>query len=230
MNGRKGAWLDELTRPEAAARIAEGAPILLPVGAGAKAHGPHLALGTDRITARALADRVLHRLPLLAAPVLDLGYYPAFLNFPGSQHLSEPTFRAVLGEILDGFARHGSRRVAILNIGVSTEPPIDAVVAGRPGVLALHMRHLGLAARALLEVPDGGHADEAESSVMLALDPKSVRMAALGPAAPFTESAATGDSSRASAFKGERLLAARVDDIVDALQAAWPDLGNSGTM
>jgi hypothetical protein len=46
----------------------------------------------------------------------------------------------------------------------------------------------------------------------------------LKPAADFKLSAATGDPSRASAFKGERLLAARVDDMVQALVAKWPDL------
>ena len=36
--------------------------------------------------------------------------------------------------------------------------------------------------------------------------------------------AATGDPPRASAFKGECLLAARFGDMVAALVARWPDL------
>jgi creatinine amidohydrolase/Fe(II)-dependent formamide hydrolase-like protein len=59
---------------------------------------------------------------------------------------------------------------------------------------------------------------------VLALDPRSVRMAELKPAADFNLSAATGDPTRASAFKGERLLAARIDDMVKAIVAKWPDL------
>ena len=51
---------------------------------------------------------------------------------------------------------------------------------------------------------------------------RSVRTDALGPAAPFEHSGATGDSSKATAFKGERLLAARVDDMVRAIEARWP--------
>ena len=43
----------------------------------------------------------------------------------------------------------------------------------------------------------------------------------------FQESAATGDPTRASAFKGERLLAARIDDMVAALVARWPDLAGA---
>jgi creatinine amidohydrolase/Fe(II)-dependent formamide hydrolase-like protein len=42
---------------------------------------------------------------------------------------------------------------------------------------------------------------------------------------PFETTGATGDPTRATAFKGERLLAARVDDLVAALRKRWPDLG-----
>ena len=39
---------------------------------------------------------------------------------------------------------------------------------------------------------------------------------------PFERTGATGDPTRATAFKGERLLAARVDDIVAAIAKRWP--------
>jgi len=41
---------------------------------------------------------------------------------------------------------------------------------------------------------------------------------------PFEKTGATGDPSRATAFKGERLMAARLDDLVAALGRRWPDL------
>ena len=88
------------------------------------------------------------------------------------------------------------------------------------------MRLLGTAADSLIEHKDGGHADERETSVMLALDPRSVRLDRLAPAGPFERTAATGDPTRATAFKGERLLAARVDDMVAALRQRWPDLAS----
>src|SRR5579883_1755005 len=99
-----GVWLEDLTWPEAKQRFAAGALVLVPIGAAAKAHGPHLPLKTDALTARALAERLLQRLPIVAAPVLGLGYYPAFTKFAGSQHLSAATFTAVVRELLDGFA------------------------------------------------------------------------------------------------------------------------------
>lgn len=224
MTPQKGVWLDELTWVEAKARFDAGAVVVLPIGAAAKAHGFHLPLKTDALTARALGQALIDSAPVVCAPVLGLGHYPAFTAFAGSQHLSASTFRLVLEEVLAGFRLQGVRRLVLLNTGVSTEAPIDAVAAGADDLLVLHMRLMGQGAESLLAVAEGGHADERETSVMLALDPRSVRMAELRPAGPFEQTAATGDPSRADAFKGERILRARRDDALAALRRRWPDL------
>ena len=219
-----GIWLEDLTWPEAKARFDGGAVVVVPIGAASKAHGPHLPLKTDALTARALGQGLIERLPVVAAPVIGFGYYPAFTSFAGSQHLSVDTFKAVVHELLGNLQRDGVRRIALINTGVSTEKPLDEVSAEQGDVLVLHMRLMGQTAEALIDNKDGGHADERETSMMLALDPRSVRMDRLKLDGPFEKTGATGDPTRATAFKGERLLAARVDDIVAALQKRWPDL------
>ncbi len=219
----RGAWLEDLTWLEAKARFAADPVVVVPIGAAAKAHGPHLPLKTDAMTARALGQRLIERLPVLAAPVVGFGFYPAFTSFAGSQHLSADTFKSLLGELVGNFTQHGVRRIALVNTGVSTEKPVDEIAA-KTGALALHMRFVGQAAEALIDNKEGGHADERETSVMLALDPRGVRMDKLAPSGPFEATAATGDASRATAFKGERLLAARIDDLVAALTKRWPDV------
>lgn len=223
MTMQSGAWLEDLTWQEAKTRFDAGAIVVVPVGAASKAHGPHLPLKTDALTARALAQRLIERLPVVAAPVVGFGFYPAFTAFAGSQHLGADTFKALMRELLGNLRGHGVRRIAILNTGVSTEAPLDQVAGESGEVAVLHMRLLGSKAEPLFDNPDGGHADERETSVMLALDPRSVRMDRLVPEGDFETTAATGDASRASAFKGERLLAARVDDMVEALARRWPD-------
>jgi len=221
-----GAWLEDLTWPEAKARFEAGTLVVVPIGAAAKAHGPHLPLKTDALTARALAQRLIDRLPVVAAPVVGFGFYPAFTAFAGSQSLSAETFSSLLAELLGNLRSHGVRRLVILNTGVSTEKPIDEVAGGGADLLVLHMRGLGAAAERLLEVAEGGHADERETSVMLALDPRSVRMDRLSLEGPFERTGATGDPTRATAFKGERILAARVDEIVAVIGRRWPDLAS----
>src|SRR6476646_7882808 len=195
-----GVWLEELTWPEAKQRFDADAVVVIPIGAASKAHGAHLPLKTDALTARALAQKLLDRLPVVAAPVVGFGYYPAFTGFAGSQHLTAETFKAVMRELIASLTSHGVRRIALLNTGVSTEKPLDEIAA-ETGALALHMRVMGQAAEGLIEHKEGGHADERETSVVLALDPRSVRMGELKPAADFKLSAATGDPTRASAFK-----------------------------
>src|SRR5215471_10110205 len=115
MSANTGVWLEDLTWPEAEARLAAGAPVVIPIGAASKAHGPHLPLKTDALTARALAQRLIERLPVVAAPVVGFGYYPAFTPFAGSQHLTAETFKAVLRELIASFTSHGVRRIALLN-------------------------------------------------------------------------------------------------------------------
>jgi creatinine amidohydrolase len=229
MSANTGVWLEDLTWPEAKTYFETGMPVVIPIGAASKAHGPHLPLKTDALTARALAHQLIGRLPLIAAPVVGFGFYPAFTSFAGSQHLSAATFKALLAELLGNLRSHGVKRIVVLNTGVSTEKPIDDVAAGTDEVLVLHMRGLGAAADRLLDVPEGGHADERETSVMLALEPRSVRMDRLKLNGPFETTGATGDPTRATSFKGERILAARVDDMVTAITKRWSDLRQPST-
>ena len=148
---RRLAGRPHLARGQGAFRA--GALVVVPVGAAAKAHGPHLPLKTDALTAHALAQRLIERLPAVAAPVVGFGFYPAFTPFAGSQHLSAATFKALLAELLGNLRSHGVRRLVVLNTGVSTEKPIDEVAGGAADLLVLHMRGLGAAAEKLLPSP-----------------------------------------------------------------------------
>jgi creatinine amidohydrolase len=249
----RGTWLEDLTWDEAKQRFDAGWPVIVPVGAMAKEHGLHLPLKTDWVTARALGQRLADRLPVVVAPVVPFGFYPAFVDYAGSQHLAAETFMALMRELLGNLIDHGVRRILIVNTGVSTEAPLTLVLSevhSRSGVrvYCAHMRLLGRAADSLLERPEGGHGDERETSIMLALDPRSVRMDRLQPAGdrpraygsatlarPFrlrgepdageeyTATGALGDPRAASAFKGERILADIVGELEAALRVSFPD-------
>lgn len=225
MSIESGVWLEDLTWLEARARFDAGAVVIVPVGAASKEHGPHLPLKTDYLTARALGQGLIERLPVVAAPVVGFGYYPAFTDFAGSQHLSADTFKRLVAELLGNLRAHGVTRIALVNTGVSTEKPLEEVAGVLEGVVVLHMRLLGKQADSLLDDPEGGHADERETSVMLALDPRGVHMDRLADGGDFATTGATGNASRATAFKGERIMAARVDDMVARLVERWPELG-----
>lgn len=247
--------LSDMTWPEARAAFRAGRVIVVPVGAAAKEHGPHLPLGTDRVLAAALAEGLGRRLPVIVAPVIDVGYYPVFQRYPGSQHLEAATFVALVTDILGGFVRQGARRLAVLNTGVSTEAPIGLALRAlldRHGVpiRVAHLRRL-MARAADLVGSGGGHADEAETALMLAIAPALVRAdrvpAGEAAAAPATlldgplvwspepapdaihnPSGASGDPSRATAAQGEAILQRLVAALVEEFAAAFPGLAESG--
>jgi creatinine amidohydrolase len=250
----RGAFLEDLSWPEAAARIAAGAVVIVPVGAAAKEHGPHLPLRTDYLVARELGRRIAEALPVLVAPVVSFGYYPAFVRYPGSQHLRAETFSALLTDILTGFVRQGARRLAIVNTGVSTEAPIRIVVrdfyaAHGVRVAVADLATLGRAIRPRLRQRLGGHADELETSLVLAIEPGAVRMdraqpdyghLADGPTTVFyqpvvfdadqgsgpdwSRTGARGDPSLASRETGEAALQEVTRELVDGLGALYPEL------
>jgi len=250
----KGTWLQTLTWEEAATRFAEDPVVVVPVGAASKEHGAHLPLETDFIYAQSLANKVAEALPVLIAPVVGFGYYPAFTTWPGSQHLRADTFRALMIDLLDGFIRQGIRRLAIINTGVSTEPVLQLAVRDIRDwhgivVATADISRLGRGADHLMEQDNGGHADERETSVMLAIDPSRVRMnkaatdyghrmatrtnvfrrpLILDPdpesGADYSAHGAMGDPSLATAEKGAAVLSAMAGDLMDGLLALWPDL------
>lgn len=249
----QGVWLETLTWVEAKAWMAGGAPVMVPIGAISKEHGHHLPLNTDWLVARNLTERVLAALPIVAAPVVDFGFYPAFVRYPGSQHLKAETFGAVLSDILGKFVADGVRNLAILNTGVSTEPVVQLATRGlleETGVRVhtADIRGLGLAAEATLDQKLGGHGDEAETSMIMAIDrdavrfdkavtdygnmldqPKTVfRAPAVFDGDPnsgidYSITGVRGDPTLASVEKGERILSAMADELIDGLRAIFPD-------
>ena len=248
-----GAWLEDLTWPEAKAWLDGGAIVVAPVGAVAKEHGHHLPLMTDWLLARELANRVAAALPVLVAPVVCFGFYPAFIRYPGSQHLSAATFSALTRELLGKLITDGARRIALINTGVSTEGTLDATVRelyAETGVRIsiAHISRLGRGVEARFEQKLGGHGDEAETSMILAIAPERVRMDRARtdygnmldyPETVFREPAifrddpaggvdhsatgVRGDPTLATAEKGERLLRAMAEELIDGLRALHPD-------
>jgi creatinine amidohydrolase len=248
----RGCFLEDLTWDEAEKQFAAGRPVLVPIGAFAKEHGLHLPLKTDSVIARHLAASIAEVVPVVVAPVIGFGYYPAFVDYPGSQHLSAETFIALVTEILIGFVDQGVRRIAVLNTGHSTEAPLRlaarAVLEKRGVSVAIaDLRQLGQRSRKRLRQSGGGHADEHETSLMLAMEPAAVRqeralrveerahadtapwsqpgMLSRDPQHPdYSASGATGDPTLADAQLGREFLEEMVSELINGLRRLYPDL------
>ncbi|WP_439816434.1 creatininase family protein [Zavarzinia sp. CC-PAN008] len=249
----EGVWLEDLTWPEAARWFDAGAVVVVPIGAAAKEHGHHLPMMTDYLTARALAQGVAEALPVLVAPVIAHGFYPAFRHYRGSQSLKADTFRRVLEDVLGGLVDDGATRILIINTGVSTEPVVDLAAraifdATGVRIATGHLRRLGTEVRRTARQRMGGHGDELETSCLLAIAPERVLMdlaerdyghertvpahvlvrpGNLDPdpqsGPDYSATGVFGDPTLASEDLGQRLMTAMVDDLIDGIMALWPE-------
>ncbi|MEO1017101.1 MAG: creatininase family protein [Pseudomonadota bacterium] len=252
-NGQ-GVWLGDLTWPEAQTWFERQAPIVIPIGAAAKEHGHHLPLATDFIVAEHLAEALRQNLPVVIAPVVGFGYYPAFTGYSGSQHLKGSTYYALLWDLIEGFVTQGVTRIVVINTGVSTEATVENVcrdTLSHHGVRVAfsHIRVFGASTREDSEQKLGGHADEQETSVMLAIHPGRVYLDRAVPdygtmldqpgtvfqqpvnfkpdpesGPDYSVRGARGDPTLATVEKGERALAAMVERLVSGLTVLYPDL------
>jgi creatinine amidohydrolase len=167
-------------------------------------------------------------------------------------HLPLKTDSVIARHLAKSFVDHGVRRLAVLNTGYSTEAPLRlaarAVLEKRGVSVAIaDLRQLGQRSRARLRQSGGGHADEHETSLMLAIEPAAVRHEralrveerARADTAPWTQpgmlsrdpnhpdyspSGATGDPALANAQLGREFLEEMVSELINGLRRLYPDL------
>lgn len=236
----RGTLLSELTWLQAEAVLTTDAIVVLPLGAAAKEHGPHLRLDNDWLLAEYFKQRVLAVADVVVAPTLGYHFYPAFVEYPGSTTLSETTARDVVVEIVASLAAYGPRRFYVLNTGISTVGPLraSAELLATRGIL---LRFTDIASIAgpveakIAEQPGGSHADEIETSIMLYIAPHAVDMTkavrdwapktkkglSRSPDGPghYSKSGVWGDPTLATLAKGEALTEAMVAGMLAEIEA-----------
>src|ERR1700744_6509287 len=182
--------IQDLTSPDIASAIAGGMrTAVLPLGA-TEQHGPHLPLSVDSDHADRLGVLVAGRLgDAPGLPRIRIGCPAHHLGFAGTLSLRAETLEAVCADCCESLALHGFRRVLIFSAHIGNypllseiEPRLAARLPSGPEVIAfadstavLDAWRAAAARVAGLADHVGGHADAAESSVMLALRPQAVR-------------------------------------------------------
>jgi creatinine amidohydrolase len=218
---------------------------ILPIGS-TEQHGPHLSLEIDTISAVQVALGVS---AATGVPVLPPVAYGCSLGhsrrWPGTIALSPHTLIDLVAEIGDWVVRAGFRRLLLLNGHVTNFAPLrcalellrsrhdDAMVA----VLDLHEISPRVRQAYFADAADW-HANAAETSLMLAIEPGSVRPDRIGAADdpdrteglffshPVNRTSAngvTGHPSRASREEGARLYGWMVEDLSARVRAAMAE-------
>ena len=186
------SWRLQLwTWPEVEAYLEHNKGVILPLGS-TEQHGPTGAIGTDALTADAVAQAVAERSRVLVAPPQAFGMAEHHLGFPGTVSLQPSTLLAVLRDVVVSLARHGFERVYMINghggnmataraafieaydraasLGLASAPRLRCKLANwflAPAVMA----H----ARQLYGEREGQHATPSEIAVTLHLHPHLTR-------------------------------------------------------
>jgi creatinine amidohydrolase len=106
--------LDRLSWPEVQAELAAGRDTVVVAFGATEQHGPHMPLATDALIGDHLARLVADELNAFVAPTVRVGCSEHHLEFPGTLSVSEPTFHAIVADLVRSLARGGFRRVVLL--------------------------------------------------------------------------------------------------------------------
>jgi creatinine amidohydrolase len=235
----RGIVLADLTWPEAERVLTAEAIVVIPLGAQAKEHGPHLRLDNDYQLAEYFRARVIAAANVVVAPTVNYHFYPAFTEYPGSTHLRLETARDLIVDIVRSLAAYGPKRFYVLNTGVSTIRPLRAAAQAleAEGVTMAFTDILTAAGPAEAKVKQqvrGTHADEIETSMMLYMRPERVDMSKAvkddseggtgglsrvrGNAKTYSPSGVWGDATLATREKGRVVVEAMVEAILREIE------------
>lgn len=180
----EGNYLGDLTWPEAEQSLANTPIVIIPFGAGAKEHGPHIPLNADAVVMQYLTDQaVVHKNVLVAPPVL-YGWLPAFRDFPGTEIADATVFINYMTAISESLIRSGATRLFYLNLSIGRASGLPLAIVAREmrvqhGVPTLLLNWEDMETEvfaSFTEQAAGGHADEIETSINLYLQGNKVQM------------------------------------------------------
>lgn len=224
-------FLEDLTWTEVRALLDAGVRVAIVPTGGVEQNGPHMILGKHNYIVKHAAGEMARRLgTALVAPVV--AYVPegridppsGHMAFAGTLSVPETVFEAVLEHTARSLKAHGFEWV--LFVGDSREnQPAQARVADRlnrlwrgAGIRALHvgdyyaahgqqdwLAQQGESARSV-----GFHAGIRDTSELLFVHPAGIRGDRLAPQTSWRETGADGDSTRASAQRGQALLELKI--------------------
>jgi creatinine amidohydrolase len=243
------AWA-QLSESQLGELVAAGRSLaVFPIGA-TEQHGPHLATGTDTLLSEWICREACRRCNLLMLPVLPFGCSLGHTKkWPGTLSLTPDTLAKVIYEVASWAI--GSTKIDRL-LFISGHATNGASIESALLQLRYDFPNVRFATRGLWDISEEAlkiytsdgpdiHANVAETSMVLAIEPDNVRMdkaqdvedVSVGTIWRYgmpavTSTGVVGRPTTASAMLGRQMLDRIVDDLVALLQRAerepWPTI------
>jgi creatinine amidohydrolase len=219
---------------------AAGAAAILPVGA-TEQHGPHMGCGMDAVLADRLCAAVAARIKVPALPTLPYGCSLGHSRrWPGTLSVTPITLIDFVKQLGDWAYYSGVRRLFIVNTHVTNAAPLRCALemlrAAHDDLMVALFNSATLSPRVReIHHADGDdwHANDAETSLMLAVAPDMVRPDLLAdaddpdrtaglvfahPVNRTSRNGTTGMPSRASAARGRQWFEWMVEDLSELIR------------
>ncbi len=237
-------FLEDLTWTELRDLVKSGSTtIIIPVG-GIEQSGPDMALGKHDVRAKFLSEKIARRLGhTLVAPVV--AYVPegavspptSHMRFPGTITIPSDVFRKMIESAAMSFKQHGFKDIVLIGEHGSYQGDLRAVAdqlnrawAATPARAHFMPEYYQAATVGFYPVLKdhgfsasevGTHAGVADTSLMLAVDPRLVRLDGLKSGAHLDAADGVyGDPRRSSAEMGQLAVQDIVDKTTKAITVA----------
>lgn len=210
----------------------------MPVGSMER-HGDHLPIGADTLIPEFICQKTAEALNCIILPPIWYGSCKAMRRFAGTFDIKEDILYKYLNAIMVEAHRNGVRLLVVVNGHGGNSVPI--AMAAREATRETDLSILvvdwwrDLGREDLSKFTSAGHAGEDETSAMLAVDSKVVKMdLARSHEVQYPsfkiyskrlderlyEIALTGDATRADKAKGEYLLNSVINDLIKLIEEA----------
>lgn len=241
---------DNLNREELKKLAEEQSIVVIPTGS-TEQHGPALAVGSDAIIITKIAEGVAAEVnrrgkKCIVAPTIAYANSIHHMSFCGTITLQPSTYMQMLKEICMCIAKHGFRKIILINGHGGNTDPNNVALIDINETLGFSVFHVGFWAGGEADLasvtetqPNGTyHACEGETSLLLACDetlvdpsykhlsgpllkegyPELARQASTFHRMEFkTPNGIIGNTYAATREKGERMIAYSIDHLSDIL-------------
>jgi creatinine amidohydrolase len=177
-------FLGEMTTLEVQAFLERHHTVIVPTGA-TEQHGPHGPLLTDVLIPQEVARRAAPSIGAVVAPPINYALSYPHVGFTGLVHIRIPTFMALVEDLCASFASIGFKRIIFLNGHYDNTYAIAYACANAAERLPKDVKAFPVnywdgftpeESAEFMTMKTGLHANKAETSAVLAINPDLVDM------------------------------------------------------